>query len=109
VLVEVDDVHAGGARKRRQGTADVRCIWRENVTAGDGREVVLRRTFRRCGEAVLVVVSALAVADLARPLFSAADHVENQSTPTIDVRRRPSLRFEVLQLGKDYIQCWVHL
>jgi hypothetical protein len=46
------------------------------VTAGDDREVVMRRTFCRCGEAVLVVVSALAVADLVRPLFSAADHVE---------------------------------
>lgn len=76
MLVEVDDVHAGGARKRRQDTADVRCIGRGNVTAGDGREVVMRRTFCWCGEAVLVVVSALAVADLVRPLFSSADHVE---------------------------------
>ena len=99
VLVEVDDVHAGGARKRRQVTAGVRCVRRKIVMAGDGRDVVIRRTVCWCGEVVLVVVSALAVADLARPFFSSANHME----PTIDIRRRPSLRSKVLQLGKDYI------
>jgi hypothetical protein len=34
VLVEVDDVHAGGARKWRQDTTGVRCIGREKC---DGR------------------------------------------------------------------------
>lgn len=105
MLVQVDDVHAGGARKRRQDTANVRCIGRKNVTAGDDREVVVRRTFWWCGEAVLVVVSALAVADLVRPLFSSADHVDQNKAiwmTTTDIHRRPPLRFKILQLGKDY-------